>query len=248
MLTRLGRLDAAPVRETIVRLAQRISERFPNSGLSKVAHELIAVADENEKTLRMQAHPIWWLRLLTVFGISALVGVLGWALVVGVKVSAEGRIGLTELVQGVESAINDLIFLSIAIYFLTSLEGRHKRKKTLRMLHRLRSLAHIVDMHQLTKDPEHVIHDVTRTASSPVRTLSRPDLSRYLEYCSELLSLLSKLAALHDEFSQDELILDAVNDLENLTTGLCGKIGQKIAILAEVEERGAVKLGAIAAP
>ena len=46
-----------------------------------------------------------------------------------------------------------------------------KRKTALAMLHRLRSIAHVVDMHQLTKDPEHAMREVPRTASSPVRAM-----------------------------------------------------------------------------
>ena len=46
--------------------------------------------------------------------------------------------------------------------FLFSLEGRLKRRTALRMLHRLRSIAHVVDMHQLTKDPENVLRPFGR--------------------------------------------------------------------------------------
>ncbi len=64
--------------------------------------------------------------------------------------------GLSDFVQGVEAGINDLVFLGIAIYFLASIEGRLKRRTALRRIHQLRSIAHIVDMHQLTKDPEYL--------------------------------------------------------------------------------------------
>lgn len=99
------------------------------------------------------------------------------------------------------------------------------------MLHRLRSIAHVVDMHQLTKDPEHALRPVATTASSPVRTLTRPQLARYLDYCSELLALTSKLAALHAQHLHDPVVLDAVNDIETLTSDLSRKIWQKITIL-----------------
>jgi hypothetical protein len=70
------------------------------------------------------------------------------------------------------------------VFFLTSLETRFKRRNALRMLHRFRSLAHSLDMHQLTKDPEYVLHPLPTTASSPVRRLTRAELTRYLEYSS----------------------------------------------------------------
>src|SRR6185503_11696650 len=109
-----------------------------------------------------------------------------------------------------------------------------KRRTALRMLHRLRSIAHIVDMHQLTKDPELALHRVEETASSPSRTLSRTQLPRYLDYCSELLALTSKLAALHAQNLNDAVVLDAVNGVQGLTYGLSGKIWQKIMILDTV--------------
>lgn len=69
------------------------------------------------------------------------------------------------------------------------------------------------------------------TALSPVRSLSRAQLARYLDYCSELFALTSKLAALHAQHRQDPVVLDAVNDIESLTADLSRKIWQKITIL-----------------
>src|SRR5207244_1248553 len=53
-----------------------------------------------------------------------------------------------------ESGIVDVVYASIAVYFLMSLPNRLTRRRLLALMHRLRSLAHVVDMHQLTKDPE----------------------------------------------------------------------------------------------
>ena len=92
-------------------------------------------------------------------------------------------------------------------------------------------MAHIVDMHQLTKDPEHLLVPEMRTPSSPDRQFTRFELSRYLDYCTELLSLASKLAALHAQCVNDPVVLDAVNDIEVLASNLSNKIWQKIMIL-----------------
>jgi hypothetical protein len=64
-----------------------------------------------------------------------------------------------------------------------------------------------------------------------VRHLSRAQLTRYLEYCAELLALVSKLAALHAQDLQDAVVLEAVNDVETLTADLSRKVWQKITIL-----------------
>ena len=120
------------------------------------------------------------------------------------------------------------------MYFLLTIESRLKRRRALGVLHQLRSLAHVVDMHQLTKDPERLLSAEPSTPSSPEREMSAPELGRYLDYCSELLSVTSKLAALLVQYFNDEVVLGAVNEIETLTTGLSGKIWQKIRLLERV--------------
>ena len=133
--------------------------------------------------------------------------------------------------QGVAAGINDVVLLGIGIFFLVSLERRITRRRALRALHELRSLAHIADMHQLTKDPERIIASGPATASSPERTMTRFELGRYLDYVTELLSLVSKVAALYVQRFDDEVVLGAVNEIESLTTGLSRKTWQKIALM-----------------
>ena len=87
-------------------------------------------------------------------------------------------------------------------------------------------------MHQLTKDPSQVIAGVgNRTRSSPQRTLTAYQLTRYLDYCTEMLSLVGKLAALYAQSNSDSVVLQSVNDIETLTNGISRKIWQKIMIL-----------------
>ncbi len=97
-----------------------------------------------------------------------------------------------------------------------------------------RSLAHVIDMHQLTKDPTLVLGP--RTASSPAREMNRFQLARYLDYCAEMLALTAKLAALYAGESDDPVIVAAVNDIETLTSDLGRKIWQKIMILGQLDE------------
>jgi hypothetical protein len=228
---RYSELSPGPISSTIALLAQRIRERFPDSGLSEVAAELGRVAEATIEALERLRHPLWWLRALTALTIAALVALVMWAVYQIPRIAKAGEASLTELLQGVDAGTNLMILLSIAVLFLVSLEVRLKRRTALRMLHRLRSIAHVVDMHQLTKDPEHAMGEVSPTASSPVRTLDPGQLARYLDYCSELLALTSKLAALHAQHLQDPVVLDAVNDIESLTADLSRKIWQKITIL-----------------
>ncbi len=122
--------------------------------------------------------------------------------------------------------------------FLARWETRLKRARTLRHLYELRAFAHVIDMHQLTKDPSIVLGGggPRTTASSPQRPMSEFQLSRYLDYCSEMLALTSKLAALYAARSRDAEVVDAVNDVETLTSDLGRKIWQKITILSQLKE------------
>src|SRR5262249_2676199 len=127
---------------------------------------------------------------------------------------------VSDFFQGLDAAINDVIFLGLGIFFLVTLESRLKRRLALRGLDELRSIAHIIDMHQLTKDPEYVIGATAPTPSSPPRTMTRLELARYLDYCSELLAITNKLAALHVQSLNDPVVLDSANGIQALTVGL----------------------------
>jgi hypothetical protein len=86
-------------------------------------------------------------------------------------------------------------------------------------------------MHQLTKDPSGSVSIGGSTLSSPARMLSRFELSRYLDYCSEMLSLTSKVAVLYAQSFPDTAVTDAVSDIERIAAGLSQKVWQKIMIL-----------------
>jgi hypothetical protein len=61
-------------------------------------------------------------------------------------------------------------------------------------------------------------------------------LSRYLDYCSEMLSMCGKVAALYSQSFPDDVVLGSVNGLQTLATGLSRKIWQKIMILHRFED------------
>lgn len=222
-------LDDARILATLTRLRARIAERFPDSGLSRVADELIALSTEVTRFVHDVQQPNWPIRVGAGAAVLAMAAVLLLS-VTSMRLSA-GINGFSDLVQAVDASISTLAFLGATVFFLSTLETRLKRRKALRILHQLRSVAHIVDMHQLTKDPERIASPQPDTASSPERVLGAPELGRYLDYCSELLAVISKLAALNVQHFNDPVTLAAVNDIESLTTGLSGKIWQKITLL-----------------
>jgi hypothetical protein len=121
--------------------------------------------------------------------------------------------------------------LGVAVLFLATAEGRIKRHRSLKALRELRSIAHVVDMHQLTKDPKDLLAGGIDDVEEGLEAMDRKDLAHSLDYCSEILSLTSKLAALYLEGFDDHVVIGAVNEIEGLTSGLMGKIWQKIMIL-----------------
>ena len=234
---RYRQLDREHIVSTIERLRNRINERFPESGLGRVAGELIDIARETSSLSAYFAKPNWAIRSATALGYAAM---LATVIFVATTIRLEFNVsGLADFFQGTEAAVSVLVFLGASIFFLATLETRLKRSKALPALHQLRSVAHIVDMHQLTKDPEQLAFPATSTASSPQRTMTPIELGRYLDYCSEILSLVSKLAALHVQHLNDAVVLEAVNDIEQLTNQLSNKIWQKITLLERVVERHA---------
>ena len=116
--------------------------------------------------------------------------------------------------------------LGVAVLSLATGENRIKRHRSLKALRELRSIAHVVDKHQLTKDPKNLL--AGSEGEEVLETMSQGDLAHYLDYCSEVLSLNSKLAALYLERFDDHVVMGAVNEIEQLGSGLSRKIWQTI--------------------
>ncbi|HJS79251.1 MAG TPA: hypothetical protein VJ748_01400 [Vitreimonas sp.] len=220
-------LDPARIIQTLERLQARIEKRFPESGLSRVCAELTATARQTARRAAEIAAHNWPLRIsVSIVILAGIIGLLS-ALRYFHLEDTEADVGL---LQSLEAAVNLLILVGGATWFLIGLDDRLKRQRALDQLHTLRSMAHVVDMHQLTKDPH---------AQTDPSALSGNDLTRYLDYCAEMLALIAKLAALYAERMRDSVVIDAVTEIENLTTGLSRKIWQKITLIGALDERSA---------
>jgi len=228
-------LKAELVVKTLGALHARIEERFPGAGLAAVAGDLVETARTTANRARAIGRPYLLLRLVIFMLVVAGLALMGWAVV---RAPWEGALAtdLLALIEALESVVNLVILLAAGVWFFMTLEQRLKRGRVLEDLNELRAFAHVVDMHQLTKDPTTILSHGPRTTSSPRREMSRFQLTRYLEYCAEMLSLIGKLAALYAERTPDTEVLGAVNDIEDLCTSLGRKIWQKITILSALEE------------
>lgn len=221
-------LDSVHILNTLQGVEDRITRHFPESGLGKVSAELHQVGIAIVRLADKLGRPIWALRVLTFIGILAMIAVAVWVFYMALTLAPAGQDGLMETLQGIESVTNEVIFLTIGIIFLSTLENRLKRRAALDSLHRLRSVAHVIDMHQLTKDPNNVLEP--GEVGDPRFNTPR-HLIRYLDFCTDLLSINSKLAALHVQYFQDNQVLNSVNEVETLSHELSRTIWQKIMIL-----------------
>ena len=224
-------IDAERVIATAALLEARISDRFPESGLRKVSIELIALGRDIAREAKALEAPIRWLRILTL--VTILIGIAIIAFVMTILSFDRISTGAFDFVQGIEATLNTMLLVGLGMITLTQMELRVKRRKVFDGLHALRSMIHVIDMHQLTKDPAALSDDFKPAPHSPQRKLSAADLSRYLDYCSEMLSITGKLAALYAQSVNDEVVVQAVNDVESLGTNLSRKIWQKIIMIAE---------------
>jgi len=226
------RLDPEKIVDTVRSLHGRIEDRFPGSGLGKVVAELLIVAEETLKRTRWIQRPHLPLRAAaTLLSIAIIALMIGLALNIH---QFNFNNDFTNAVQALDSSISSVVFVGAAILFFISWENRIKRSRSLKAIHELRALAHIVDMHQLTKDPESALRGRPPAVGSK-RVMTPFELTRYLDYCSDAMALISKIAALYVQEFQDPVLLDAVDDVEDLTAGFSRKIWQKITILENME-------------
>jgi hypothetical protein len=206
--------------ETADRIASRVVGRFPDASLGKIA---VAVADTARDAINRAEkinRPNWWLRgSLIALAVLVLVG----AVIVALALRDQ-----TNLVTRVMEALRLVpLYLGAIVVFFWTLETRFKRGKAVKAIHELRGLAHIIDMHQLSKDPE------CPSEGDPAYQ-TREAMTQYLHYCSEMLAILSKIGQLYVEDFHDGTTLAAVDQLERLATGLSQKIWQKLMILERI--------------
>lgn len=227
------KLDSQEITRTAETLRKRVAERFPESSLERIAEDVAGLSRDADSVAEYALRPNWTLRAVIAAGILLMGVILATAIV---KAPIRPDLGgVSDFIQGTQAFAQNLIYAGATIYFLWTLETRRKRNRILEALHVLRSQAHIVDMHQLSKDPESLLGPPT--ASSPERKMTDIELTRYLNYCTEMLAILSKVAAIYVEGFNDAAAVDAASDVEDLINGLSRTIWQKLSILDRLKCR-----------
>ncbi len=231
------KLNSKKIIQTLGLLETRIEERFPNSSLRRLCGDLRKIAKDSDNTIaKIQSSNIMCRFFVYLF----ILAVLGFSVMVlsGLELSEPGINTVTGLLPILDAVFNIVFLIGGAVVFLVSIENRTKRKKVIQAVNTLRCMAHVIDSHQLTKDPCYINQKVIRTThSSPERNMDSFTLGRYLDYCSEMLSLTSKVAFLYVQDYHDPVATKAVNDLEDLTNGLSRKIWQKIMNIRKEPEK-----------
>lgn len=226
-------LSGERVQATVIALRDRIAIRFPDNRLTEVAAELVGLVDHvDQHTRDTQRRVVRTTLVARVLAAVALV-LAGTLLALALRqvLTNTGGQGTT-WIPLLESTINTMILIALGVLFLWAVPERRERKGLLSLLHQLRSVAHVLDMHQLTKEPGRLRRGYVATAHSLPNDLTADQMYDYLSYCIELLSLIAKTAALCAERSSDDTVLDTVSDVETLTTELSSTIFQKMAQLS----------------
>jgi hypothetical protein len=229
-------LDSDHIISSLEVLSARIFERFPHSGLFQVSKQLLTFGRSAQEDAAWVARPIYLLRIISGIFVLLLIVAVVWTFRNLMILEAPDEIlRLENFIPLLEAGINDIVLIGAGIYFLVSAETRIKRRRVLNSLHRLRVFAHIIDMHQLHKDPERILQRGEITPSTPKLDMTSFELSRYLDYCTEMLSFTGIIAGLYAQNSEDAVLVDAVSDIEQLTNGMSRKIWQKLMILHQID-------------
>ena len=226
-------LDPVKIIETIATLRLRVQERFPNSGLGRVCDKCLEIGKQAQQRSVFIDRPIYWLRT----SIWLLIVFLSITVLVAIAFLPRKLADITEDWQTIEAISSQSLLIAAGLFFLMSLEKRFKRRRALAAIHELRSVAHVIDMHQLTKDPERLLRNWVSSQHSPKLSMSSFELGRYLDYCVEMLSLLGKIAAVYVQRFDDEVALEAASEVEMLINGLVVRIWQKTMLLSALESQ-----------
>ena len=226
-------LDADALIRTAKTLEGRIARRFPEASLAAQAGFLVSLAERSKSKSIQISRPIWWIRALYItLCLLVVVGLI--AIPRSISISPSQDRDFLDYIEIIEAGINEVVLLGAGIAFLVTAEGRYKRTRTLKELHQIRSFAHVIDMHQLAKDPQQMLGLSDAEGMVGEQKMTPKNLGRYLDYCSELLAISSKVAAMYVQRFDDSITLDAVTEIETLTSGLSRKVWQKLTVLIEI--------------
>jgi hypothetical protein len=198
--------------------------------LAAVANEVAAVAEGTVARVAEIKRPRIGLRIAV--GVMVLLVLSGPLLFSFVLSFSEEVTNLGDFLEATDAGLHMLLVLAGGIFFLVGMENRMRRNQALDAIAEFRSLAHLVDLHQINKDPG---LDSLKPPEDDKRTVRSDEaLASYLDFSGDLLSIVGKLAAYYAQNLSDRVVLDAVNEIETLTSSLSNKLWLKILVLREM--------------
>lgn len=227
---RYREIDPTKLIHTVSKMADRVEQQFPGSGLAAVANEVAAVSEGTVARVAEIKRPRIGLRLIV--GFMVLLVVSGPFLFSYLLSFSEEVTNLGDFLEATDAGLHMLLVLAGGIFFLVGMENRMRRNDSLEALAEFRSLAHLVDLHQINKDPGLDLVGPPENDKRTVRTDEQ--LASYLDFSGDLLSIVGKLAAYYAQNLSDRVVLDAVNEIETLTSSLSNKLWLKILVLREM--------------
>lgn len=220
---------------TSKRLVTRIGERFGDCEVLHLAAQVDRIVSRSHTRLRGSRWLGFMIRLVIWPTVIAALVALGYGIYLfNPKIQTSSGL---ELVQGIESLIQVLLVLAATTWFFLTLNTRLVRGRLLRAVQELRSLAHAIDLDQLDKDPDRLKRqgDDDTPTSPKLGDINTPFLlSRYLDYCGEMLSLIGKVAAIYAEKIDDPIVLSELGDVERLTNDYRLNVGMKMASVSQM--------------
>lgn len=223
------KLNFDKIEATIEKLTSRIFERFPDSSLGRTCDDFHKFAKESKRHIELISKPILQIRILS----YAIIAFILFGLTYGLSNLQFKKIEtVNSLSQITDSSMNTIVLLGAALAFLYTLENRIRRKRALSFLNKVRGFAHVVDMHQLTKDPQITEYHPDPTDNSPKRGLTKFELERYLDYSVEFLSLIGKISAVYSQKFPDATVVQSSTEIESLCSDIISNVQQKLLVLA----------------
>lgn len=230
-------LDPEKLVAAACKLADKVNHSFPSSGLGALAREVSCLTRETIVRLTFIERPNWPLRIAV--AVLVVLAVLG-PLIFSAMLQFRETVGsLGDFLEATDAGLQMVLLLGASIAFLVTLEGRIRRNRALAAIAEFRSMAHLVDMHQINKDPG-IDHRPAPSGADRRTVRSDAKLVLYLDHASDLLALIGKLAAYYGQHLRDRVVLDAVNEIESLTTGMSANLWQKIQMTNQVRGMGIV--------
>ena len=209
-----GALSSKEVLDTLYRLRNRINERFPGCGLFKVTDQIVDLLKEAQDRSKWVKKDLAVIKipLIAIFLLFPVLIVAAFIILnLDIRLFSVG-----DILDCVQTVLLYVVFVWACFYYLRRVETRRKRRKVFKIFHKVRHIAHVIEMHRLNKDPTRVVTEGKDTPSSPTRLKDPFLIDRYNAYCKELLILLGKVPALYSQHFDDREVLAYVTDLELL--------------------------------